>query len=58
VGALFHILARILTVLFGIGVAGCVVAIPIVAWKFFSVLLEKDEPEHVAESTPQIPTAR
>ena len=45
-----HILVKILTVLFAIGVAGCMVTIPIVAWKFFSVLLEKDEPENGAET--------
>jgi hypothetical protein len=40
--AFFHALARIMTVTFALGVAGCLVTIPIVAWKFFSVLLEKD----------------
>jgi hypothetical protein len=56
--ALFHVLARILTVLFGLGVAGCVVAIPIVAWKFFSVLLEKDESEHNGDRPPVVPESR
>ena len=45
-----HILVKVLTVLFAIGVAGCLVTIPIVAWKFFSVLLEKDEPENGGET--------
>jgi len=39
---ILHLLVRALTVLFAIGVGGCLVTIPIVAWKFFSVLLEKD----------------
>ena len=47
---LLHILVKVLTVLFLIGVAGCLVTIPIVAWKFFSVLLEKDETENGAET--------
>jgi hypothetical protein len=47
--AFYHILSKTLTVLFAVGVAGCFITIPIVAWKFFSVLLEKDEPEHNAE---------
>jgi hypothetical protein len=41
----FHILAKVMTVLFALGVGGCLVTIPIVAWKFFSVLLEKDDSE-------------
>ena len=47
---LHHILVKVLTVLFLIGVAGCLVTIPIVAWKFFSVLLEKDDAENGAET--------
>jgi hypothetical protein len=45
--ALLHILVRILTILFGIGVVGCL----IVAWKFFSVLLEKGDSETTGESS-------
>jgi hypothetical protein len=48
----FQILAKILTALFALGVAGCLVTIPIVAWKFFSVLLEKDAPEHNDDAPP------
>ena len=40
-----HVLAWILTVLFAAGVAGCALVIPLAAWKFFSVLLEKGTPE-------------
>ena len=40
-----HILAWLATVLFALGVAGCLIVIPLSAWKFFSVLLEKDTPE-------------
>jgi hypothetical protein len=47
--AFLHILVKLLTALFAIGVAGCLITIPIVAWKFFSVLLEKDETEQNAE---------
>jgi len=38
---------RFLTLVFMIGVAGCLVTIPLAAYKFFSVLFEKDadEPE-------------
>jgi hypothetical protein len=50
--AFFHALARVMTVIFAIGVAGCMLTIPIVAWKFFSVLLEKDA-EHPEEPRPQ-----
>jgi len=54
--AFFHILARVMTVLFALGVAGCLVTIPIVAWKFFSVLLEKDESERNGD-TPVEPAS-
>ncbi len=37
--------AHTLTVIFALGVAGCAVVIPVAAWKFFSVLLEKDARE-------------
>jgi hypothetical protein len=38
----FHITAHVLTIIFMVGVAGCAIAIPIIAWKFASVLFEKD----------------
>jgi len=37
--------AHILMGLFAIGVAGCLITIPLCAYKFFSVLLEKDPDE-------------
>jgi len=36
---------RFLTLVFMIGVAGCLVTIPLAAYKFFSVLFEKDSDE-------------
>lgn len=36
------ILARLLETMFVIGVAGCVLTIPLVAWKMFSVLIERN----------------
>lgn len=46
----FHLMARLLTVIFVIGVAGCAIVIPMAAWKFLSVLFEKD----VDEETPRV----
>ncbi len=36
---------KILEVLFLIGVAGCLITIPMAGWGYFSVLLEKDVDE-------------
>jgi len=36
------VIARLLEALFLIGVAGCLITIPLVAWKMFSVLFERD----------------
>lgn len=47
----FHI-ARVLSVVFIIGIAGCAIAIPIVAVKFAMVLFEKD-PEEPGDRTSQ-----
>lgn len=44
-----HLLAWPLMVLFVIGVIGCVVSIPIVAAKFFSVLFEEDVPKQAGQ---------
>jgi hypothetical protein len=41
------IAAYILGALFVIGGAGCLIAIPVIAHKMFSVLFEKDEEENV-----------
>lgn len=40
--ALEHIFFGILMVLFGLGVLGCLLTIPMAAFKFFSVLFEKN----------------
>ncbi len=40
-----HVVGLVLTIIFAIGVAGCAIVIPLAAWKFFSVLLEKDTPD-------------
>ena len=36
------ILGRLLEAMFVIGVAGCILTIPLVAWKMFSVLIERN----------------
>ncbi len=48
----FHVLVHALTLLFLLGVVGCLVAIPVVAVKFASVLFEKDTE---AEASPDQP---
>jgi hypothetical protein len=42
---LFKILAPILVTMFVIGAAGCVIVIPVVAYRLFSVLVEPDTPD-------------
>ena len=42
---LFKILAPILVTMFVIGAAGCVIVIPVVAYRLFSVLVEPDAPD-------------
>ncbi len=44
-----HVIGLILTIIFAVGLAGCAIVIPLAAWKFFSVLLEKDAPEEHAQ---------
>ncbi len=50
---------RFLTLVFAIGVIGCLMTIPLAAYKFFSVLFEKDsdQPEihQEYESAPPSP---
>ena len=41
----FKILAPILVTMFVIGAAGCVIVIPVVAYRLFSVLVEPDAPD-------------
>ncbi len=50
------VLLRILQFMFYMGVAGCALTIPIVAYKFFSVLFEKDEDQPQAHQ--EFPTAK
>jgi tellurite resistance protein TehA-like permease len=42
---LFKILVPILVTMFVIGAAGCVIVIPVVAYRLFSVLVEPDAPD-------------
>ncbi len=49
-----HLFAGGLTILFVLGVAGCAITIPLAAWKFFSVLLERDAREENSRKTLQL----
>lgn len=42
--SLIKTLAHLLSWMFLIGLAGCIVVIPIAAYRLFSVLFEKDQP--------------
>jgi len=44
---LFKIIAPVLSWMFAIGMAGCLLVIPITAYRLFSVLFEKDRPEEI-----------
>lgn len=44
---------KILMGLFAVGVAGCLITIPICAYKFFSVLLEKNDAEERSDAGQQ-----
>ncbi len=46
------LIARLMETIFVIGMAGCVVVIPLVAYKLFAVLFEKDSDEE------KLPSAR
>ena len=41
----FVVVLRILEAMFLIGAMGCVLTIPVAAYKMFSVLVERDSPE-------------
>ena len=41
----FKVLAPVLVAMFVIGAAGCVIVIPVVAYRLFSVLVEPDAPD-------------
>ena len=47
-----HLLVQVLMAVFSIGVAGCLFVVPIVAYKFASVLFT---PEDKATSSPEEP---
>lgn len=50
----FHILVVVLTVVFIVGVIGCLLVIPNVAAKFLAVLFEHDpEPEPNGKNSPE-----
>jgi hypothetical protein len=50
----FSLLAPLLTLLFIIGMAGCLIVIPLVAFKLFRVLFEADsEDERTAALAPR-----
>ncbi len=50
-----HFTAHVLQIIFVIGVAGCLISIPIIAVKFASVLFERDhaEEDEGQASTPE-----
>ncbi|HYG98889.1 MAG TPA: hypothetical protein VD837_07135 [Terriglobales bacterium] len=52
----YYFIARILTFIFVIGIAGCAITIPIVAVRFVMVLFEKDT-EESPEATGEAPPA-
>jgi hypothetical protein len=47
------LLVHVLQVLFAIGWIGCAVTIPLCAWKYSSVIFEKDTDEDIAEQERQ-----
>jgi hypothetical protein len=49
---LLAILAHVLTWGFAIGLAGCLLVIPITAYRLLSVLFEKDHPDEIDPSLP------
>lgn len=49
-GFLSRIVAHSLSWLFVIGMAGCLLVIPVAAYQLFSVLFEKDRPEEINPS--------
>lgn len=53
---LSHLAVHGITGFFLLGVLGCAFVIPVVAWRFFSVLFEKDAEEAGAEQ-PKKPAA-
>jgi uncharacterized membrane protein len=54
--AIAHVLFLVLIVVFAIGAIGCAITIPIVAFKFFSVLFEKDQGDQIHQEYDGAPT--
>jgi hypothetical protein len=50
VETVFSLLAPVLTLLFVIGMAGCILVIPLVAFKLFRVLFESDSEEETGKA--------
>jgi uncharacterized BrkB/YihY/UPF0761 family membrane protein len=48
----FSVLSTLLTLMFVVGMAGCVVVIPLVAYRLFRALIEKDTEEENGKPTP------
>ena len=46
----FSLLAPLLTLLFIVGMAGCILVIPMVAFKLFRVLFENDSEEEIGKA--------
>lgn len=53
---LSHAFFGFLMLLFGIGVLGCAITIPMAAFKFFSVLFEKDQGDQLHQEYDGQPT--
>jgi len=49
-GAFVDVLSRVLTWMFVIGMVGCLLVIPITAYRLFAVLFEKDSPDEESNS--------
>ena len=47
-----EVFVKILQVIFIAGCCGCAITIPICAWKYFSVLFEKDTEEEMRDGRP------
>jgi uncharacterized membrane protein YciS (DUF1049 family) len=48
----FSLLSTLLTVMFVVGMAGCVLVIPLVAYRLFRALIEKDTEEENGNQAP------
>lgn len=47
--AISKVIVPTLTLIFGIGIAGCAIVIPVCAYKMFRILFEKDVVENRAQ---------